>query len=139
MNTTGQYRLSLRRGPPHRTHWPPRRESFYPKGERILRAAIGSTILIATLAGPLVAQAKSILGVASDRTRPHDVNAKLVASRAARFVAAVQARSVIAASAPVAQPTAWPASAQIVRHTTVFTDAMLAAKVHDRRPVVLRL
>ena len=104
-----------------------------------MRAAIGSTILIATLAGPFLAQAKSILSVAPDRSRAHDVNAKLVASRAARFVAAVQARAVIGASAPAALMIAWPEPVQIIRRTSLSTDAMLAAKLHRLRPVILRL
>ena len=104
-----------------------------------MRAAIGSTILIATLAGPFVAQAKSILGVAPDRSKAHDVKAKLIASRAARFVVAVQARVVVAASAPAVQLIAWQEPVQVTRQIAPATDALLAAKVHSLRPAVLRL
>ncbi len=104
-----------------------------------MRAAIGSTILIATLAGPFMAQAKAALGVLPDRSRAQDINAKLIAAKAARFVAAVQACATVVASAPAVQAAPWPEPVPLLLAAPASTEAMLAAKIHHLRPAVLRL
>ena len=108
-----------------------------------MRAAIQSTILIATLAGPLAAQAKIVLGVAPTPSTPRDVTAKLFAFKAVRLMAAVQACARATATASPAPHPARPAPARIAPPAStiaaVSKDAILSAQVHRLRPAVLRL
>jgi hypothetical protein len=117
-----------------------------------MRAAIGSTILIATLAGPLMAQARNVLGVStrhstaqgfSDAASGCDDAFALFALVAAGFVDVLQAPAAPTGGSPRADAAIWPAPVRIAQAVLTLdalaTGAELASAVHRRRPAVLRL